>query len=514
MKKYISIFMFLTLMGAVPLGVDAQNTTPQAADQTADITSINKNIQDIEQELKDSKAAQAQDKAVQAQDPQALSKPETESSRPEDIVAIHKSIRPDIDQTWEESNAIRVAPRNEYESASSKKVEALPTADQILDSVISPANREKTMDLQFEEANLESITHTIGEVAGINIVLDPALKTKTLALHLKKVKIREALSIMAESFDLAFKKIGNSLYITTKERVRGDNVTAQLINLRYIKSNDVKDMAHNLVNSINVSREGNSIMVVGTPDEINKVMAMVKKMDVPQPQVILEAKIIEINKNAMKNLGMNWSSSISTNFQETGRPVNFDNVQNSVGSALKIYSMARSPIQFNATLEMLENDNLAKTLSNPRVITMNNKEAEIFVGDKIPYTVSSISGGVTSYSVEFVEPGIRLKITPSIIDKDFVVVKIEPEVSYIYSFIGPQNQYPWVKTRNATAYVRIQNNHPFVLGGLLDKEDQKNLYKVPILGNLPLVGNLFSYQKHTATDSELIIVVVPVIVNQ
>jgi type II secretory pathway component GspD/PulD (secretin) len=242
---------------------------------------------------------------------------------------------------------------------------------------------------------------------------------------------------------------------------------------------------------------------------------MAKKMDVPQPQVILEAKIIEINKNALKNLGINWSQSITANFQEIKRPVSFNNVQSYVGSAFKIYSLARNPLQFTTVLEMLENDNLAKTLSNPRIITMNNQQAEIFVGDEIPYTVTTVTNGVAINDVRFVDPGIRLKITPSIIDKDFVVVKIEPEVSYIYSFIGPQNQYPWVKKRNATAYVRIENNHPFILGGLLDKEDQKNLYKVPILGNLPWgLGNLFSYQSHTVTDSELIIVVVPVIVNQ
>ncbi len=511
MKKYISIFMLLFMMG-VPWGVDAQDTTVQGQ-EPADIGAINKNIQDIEEDLKASKPAQVPMPSVQDTGPLPPTVPE--STRPQDISAVNKIIQPEIDQSWLAAKNIPAPPNNDYNYSATQGVGMLQNADQVLDSVILPATQGKTMDLQFDESGLESILHTIGDVAGINIVLDPALKGKTLDLHLKGVKIHEALSILAESYDLAFKKIGNSLFVTSKERVHGDNVTAQLINLRYIKSEDVKEMAHNLVNTINVSKEGNAIMVVGTPEEINKIVAMVKKMDRPQPQVILEAKIIEVNKNAMKSLGINWSNSITANFQETNRPVSFDNVQNSIGSALKIYSLGRSPLQFSTILEMLENDNLAKTLSNPRIITMNNKQAEIFVGDKIPYTVTTITNGVAVNDVEFVEPGIRLKITPSIIDKNFVVVKIEPEVSYIYSFIGPQNQYPWVKTRNATAYVRIENNHPFVLGGLLDKEEKKNLYKVPVLGNLPWgIGNLFSYQTHSVTDSELIIVVVPVIVNQ
>ncbi|HDN85233.1 MAG TPA: type II and III secretion system protein, partial [Candidatus Aerophobetes bacterium] len=164
-------------------------------------------------------------------------------------------------------------------------------------------------------------------------------------------------------------------------------------------------------------------------------------------------------------------------------------------------------------IKMLENENKAKVLSSPRVTTLNNKEAEIFVGDKVPYTVTLVSGGTTTTEVRFIEAGVRLKITPSIIEKDFVVIKIEPEVSYIYTWRGPQDQYPWVKTRQATAYVRVKNGQPFVLGGLLNKEDKKNLYKVPLIGDIPWLGNLFKYEKHTVYDSELIITVTPTIVS-
>jgi general secretion pathway protein D len=165
-------------------------------------------------------------------------------------------------------------------------------------------------------------------------------------------------------------------------------------------------------------------------------------------------------------------------------------------------------------IKILENQNKAKVLSNPRVTTLNNKEAEIFVGDRVPYTVTSITGGVATSDVRFEEPGIRLTITPSIIEKDFVVIKVEPEVSYIFSFRGPNDQYPWVKKRHATAYVRVKNNQPFVLGGLLNEEDKSNLFKVPLLGNIPLIGNLFTYRKQTILDTELIITITPKIVYE
>ena len=162
---------------------------------------------------------------------------------------------------------------------------------------------------------------------------------------------------------------------------------------------------------------------------------------------------------------------------------------------------------------MLENQNKAKILSNPRVTTLNDKEAEIFVGDRIPYTITNVTGGVATTDVRWVEPGIRLKITPSIIENDFVVLKVEPEVSFIFTYRGPNDEFPHVRTREAVAYVRVKNNQPFVLGGLLSQEDKQNLYKVPFFGDVPLIGNLFSYEKHTIVDTELVITVTPTIVH-
>ncbi len=438
---------------------------------------------------------------------------ESEDARPMPIEELHDQIQ-EIEEAMEDAKQWSVPPNRPADVQKDPVLLPMMTADEILNSVIPLETQEKEMDLEFEEASLESILRTIGDITQINIVLDPSLKSVNSSLHLKKVKIRDALHIVANSFNLVFKKIGNSLFITTKERIRGENLVTRVFTLRYTKAPGVKAMTKNILDTITFNEDNNSLVVTGSPEEVTAIEEMIKKIDLPQPQVILEAKIIEINKDALKDLGVDWSDAITTSFQEKGRPTTFSSPETSGDSPLKIFGLARTPMQFNAIIKILENDNKAKVLSNPRIITLNNQQSEIFVGDRIPYTVTSISGGVATSDVRFVEPGIRLRVTPSIIDKDFVVLKIEPEVSFIFTFLGPQAQYPWVKTRNATAYVRIQNNCPFVLGGLLNQQDTKNLYKVPFLGDVPGLGRLFSYQKHQVTDSELIITVVPVIINQ
>jgi len=170
---------------------------------------------------------------------------------------------------------------------------------------------------------------------------------------------------------------------------------------------------------IDTSSELNSLIAVGQPEEIEKMEKAINRLDVPQPQVVLEAKIIEVTRDGLKDLGVEWSGQISTGFQESNRPVTLSNVEDAPGNLMKIYALARNPVQFNTVIHMLENQNKAKILSSPRVTTINGKESQIFVGDRIPYTVTNVTGGVATTDVRWVEPGIRLTITPSIIGGRF-----------------------------------------------------------------------------------------------
>jgi type II secretory pathway component GspD/PulD (secretin) len=418
-----------------------------------------------------------------------------------------------IDQAYQEAKAITPS-QSQAGNIEQENIPAIPTVSEILNQVISPESLKRTLDLNFNNASLADVILTIGEAAQVNIVLDPLIKNNKLDLNLKGVTVEEALLLIANSYDLGFKPVGDTLFITLENKLREQNLISRLIKVKNIKASEAKAMIKDMVNTINISEEMNSLIVVGQPEEIVKVEKMIRSLDRPQPQVILEAKIIEVNKDALKDLGVDWSDSINIQYQETDRPVSLPNIADAPNSPMAILSMARSPIKFDMLIKILENQNKAKVLSNPRVTTLNNKEAEIFVGDRVPYTVTSITGGVATSDVRFEEPGIRLTITPSIIEQDFVVIKVEPEVSYIFSFRGPNDQYPWVKKRHATAYVRVKNNQPFVLGGLLNEEDKINLYKVPLLGNIPLIGNLFTYRKQTILDTELIITITPKIVYE
>lgn len=419
-----------------------------------------------------------------------------------------------IDQALKEAKSIKipVSPAPVKEKPSAKEFDT-QTDMQIIDGLIKPELQKTKIDLDFKEVTLSDVFMTLGKSGNINIMLDPIIKDLTINIYLKEVSLKEAFILLANSHNLGFKRVESSLFVTTKDKLKEQSVAYKVIKLRNVKAQEVKMMVSDLIKSVNVSEQINSLIVVGQPDEIAKVEGVVNAVDHAQPQVILEARIVEVNKDALKDLGVDWSDQLSMTYQESGRPVELPNIADASESVMNIGAFDRNPLTFTSIIKMLETQNKAKVLSNPRVTTMNEKEAEIFVGDRIPYTVTTVSGGVATTDVRFEEPGIRLKITPTIIDGDFVVIKVEPEVSFIFSFRGPDNQYPWVKKRQATAYVRVRNGQPFVLGGLLNQEDKKNLLKVPFLGNVPWLGNIFSYEKHTVTDTELIITITPTVVQ-
>jgi len=421
----------------------------------------------------------------------------------------------DIDAAFLEAKQIVVEEPSLIEESYEEEEGAsvILTSEDIIRSVMSPDVLSKKIDLDFNETNLGDIILTLSAMADVNIVLDPSLRNNKFDVHLTDVPIDESLQLIANSFNLGFKKVGQSLYVTSLDKLKDQQVMSKVIKLKNVSAQSAQDLIVDLVDSVSVAGDMNSIVVMGQPEDILAVEKALKQIDVPQPQVILEAKIVEVNKDALEELGVDWSDSVSLNYQESGRPVEFENIEDSPDSVLKIFQFSRSPIEFSTMIKMLETQNKAKVLSNPKITTMNNKEAEIFVGDRIPYTITTVTGGVASTEVRFEEPGIRLIITPSIIEDDFVVLKVEPEVSFIFGFRGPDDEYPWIKKREATAFVRVKNNEVFALGGLLNQEDKKNLFKVPFFGDVPLLGNLFSYEKTTVLDTELIITIIPTIVS-
>ncbi len=375
--------------------------------------------------------------------------------------------------------------------------------------------KEERITLDFKESNLEEVFRLLSEIEDINILVDPLVKDLEVDLHLKEVTFDEALNLISNAYDLRTSKVGQSLFVSSYEKINSMNSVTKIIKLKNINAENAENLIRNVVESVVSDKEINALVMSGSPLQIEEAASIVKKVDVPQRQVLLATQVLEVNRDSLRETGIDWNDSSTINFQEIKRPAAADgsSVINGADSAFHIFRMAREPLKLQMVIKFLIENNKARILTNPKMTTVNGKEASLFIGDRIPYEITKVSGGTATTEVQFTEAGIKLTLTPSIIEDDYVVVTVAPEISFIYAWAGENEQYPWVRTREAKASVRVRQNETFILGGLISEEDKESIDKVPFLGDLPFIGKLFQFHQKTKDNKEIIITVTPHILD-
>jgi type IV pilus assembly protein PilQ len=376
---------------------------------------------------------------------------------------------------------------------------------------LMPSVPEKLISIDVVDADIQHVLKIVSEQGDVNIVSSNKVKGQITA-KLENVTVDTALDVLLGVNGYSCRKIGDTLLVGPEEDIAKRSAVSEALHLEHISADMAKDMIIGIIpeRSIQSNSQTNSIVITTTPEKIKEIKSIISQIDKPIPQVQLTARIIEVSSDMTKELGIDWSTGIGVTFREQDLVPSFgDAAITGAAPFFRMYQFARTA--FEAKLKALVSDGDARILSSPRIVTMKDKEANIFIGDRIPYTVNIISGGATTTEVRFVEPGIRLRMTPRVVNDEFVVLDIAPEVSFIFSFRGPNEEYPWVKTREANANVRIQNGQTLILGGLLSKEDKENISKVPFLGDVPFLGNAFKSNKKVNNEVELLIVVTPTI---
>jgi len=238
--------------------------------------------------------------------------------------------------------------------------------------------------------------------------------------------------------------------------------------------------------------ESKGIIVRATADELAEVEAFLSDIDQPIPQVVLEVWVQEMTADALRNLGIDWKGIPS--FEESTAPV--------------FLELEWKPWDLVLALRLLEEKGDAKLLANPKITTLSGQTATIFVGDRVPVVLTDEEGRTT---MEFLESGINLQVTPRISEDEYITILVEPEVS---TFIWrADTQYPQIRTREAQTTVRVKDGQPFVLAGLLQEQDNEAIKGIPFLSQLPILGQLFQWKETKHTQTEMTIFLIPRIVT-
>jgi len=268
-------------------------------------------------------------------------------------------------------------------------------------------------------------------------------------------------------------------------------------------------MGQRISDNIAIDRRLNAVILTGTPAEIAQAEQMIKLLDVPVQSVLLDTEVLEVTESGAKALGLDYN-------QTTTDPVTrIFNSQAAILNALPAGAVPGS-LAIQSNIFLLVSKGLARVLASPKILTEDGVPASILTGDSLPIRLTTPVGfnGATAVSsqVEYINVGVNLQILPHITAAGGVNADIYSVASSVTGFTSSND--PQISTRQAQTRVNLLEGQTLVIGGLLQQRDIRNLQKIPILGDLPLVGALFRFYTETRQDTNLIITITPHIVPE
>ncbi len=313
--------------------------------------------------------------------------------------------------------------------------------------------------------------------------------------------------------------------------------------LQYAKYDDVeaklKELVSKDVGMIKADQRTNKVIITDFPEKIRKMEGLVAAYDEKSREVLIEAKILEVTLTDDYRWGLDWEA-IFNNLLNSKRAFNlnagsaFEQITQQASTDSLFFRRATSTpgvrlvgtgnltgsVQtFNAVLDALKKIGDTKILSNPRVTAISGQEAvfkvvtrQAFVTDTV---VQNPAAATTAENVTFVDVGVNLKITPIINPDHFVTLKIKPEISSVSSSITTStgNSIPIVSSQELETIVMVKDGISLILGGLIQDKTVVTNSRVPVLGNMPLIGNLFKKDVHAFTKTELVFFLTPTVVT-
>ena len=401
----------------------------------------------------------------------------------------------------------------------------------------------KRISFDFQNANLKNILRIIAEVAGFNLVLSQDV-TGTTNLKMTDVAWNKALNIILSNNGLARECEGRIMRVATEatleaSRVEGVLVT-EMIRVNYA---DIKLLVTSLAGIksergfIKTDARTSTLIVTDVQEVIQEMRSVIERLDKPTQQVTIAMQIVEIETTAAKEFGVGWGvysdrntgvdfpSDVSIGSSVTpgtvganGAGINPGDFQVDLADAITpagsmFFSLATGGIfgvgtTLAAQLRALESRGLSKTLSRPKITTLDNTEARIRKGVRIPLITSTANEGTT---VEFVDADLELAVTPHITAEEKIFMKLEATKNSVGAVIG--NVGASINTSEANTEMLVNNGSTSVLGGLTSHNNSDGTTAIPFLGDLPWIGWLFRNSINDLTVDELLIFITPTIVR-
>ena len=418
------------------------------------------------------------------------------------------------------------------------------------------------VSIQVDKGSMLQVLNAFALQTGRNVVVGSEVISEGVNIHLNHVRWDEALEVILKPYGFGYRKVGDTIVVSKLDQLAVlsaiEPLETKVFNLKYLDASDVQDVIKGQLSTrsgatcrvaaargqkgwqfASASGKGSSssgsamgklqrtggpdgtdqvksktLIVTDVPDSLARVTEVLAEVDKIPRQVQIEARFLEVNHGLLRDIGLDWnyhngtvnvgqkfSSIVPGVFDSSLHP----NLAVDPLNALGFASFDDSTL--SVYIRMLQEDKDTKLLSAPRILTLNNQEATIIVGQKYPIIKSDVSSGTgsgtTSTSLDYYENiGIQLNVVPQICVDGFINMIVHPSVSSIIGFASGKTsgivtnnsltEYPIINTREAETQIMLKNNETIVIGGLLEDRKAYGESKVPFLGDIPLTAHPFA----------------------
>lgn len=405
-----------------------------------------------------------------------------------------------------------------------------------------------TVDASSTDIRL--VLEALARQSGVNMVVSPEV-TGAVSAQLKQMPIEVLLDGLAAAHGFAWSKKGETYIVSVKDK----NATTEVVappppapesemlvwRCRHVKADELattltsmfpackvaagpsgitptlRDPLSNASAATGVATSGSgtssassggnanaaTVILYGDAKEIARAKVLLEKIDVARPSIAIEVAVIEISSNVTRQLGISWSWNDITLTEGTGSGIHFGN-------------LTKQPMTFTAALAALTTDGSAHLLAQPNISVIDGGTADILIGDRIlfPKLVGYNQFGTPIYDKDEERVGIYLQIAPRVTEDDQIILTLYPQVSLVTKYLKTQaGDYPQISTREVRTTVPVKSGATLAIGGLIRDDDIKSAQKIPLLGDLPILGQFFRHNSKTKDRTEIVIFLTPKIVQ-
>lgn len=404
--------------------------------------------------------------------------------------------------------------KKDIEQSKNRNLLNPPSLNEKLDQLVS---------LDFKNAPVNSVLDFLAQYSGMNFILDKDanLDQVTTTVYAKNTTVREALKTILSTSSLAYKILNSNSYLiyqqSPEKKKKYEELVTKSFYLGFADVQKTQDLITKLYEpkAIFFDDRLRLLIVRDNQNVIDSIDKLLQAFDLPSPEVILDIEVLEVNRDNLLELGIDFPKKVDVSLLNGAGGVGsytINQLRNLTSDSLKLVTADRI-----ATVNFQQTSSKANLLANPRIRVKSKEKADFLIGEKVPVitTTTSELGGSIAESINYLDVGLKLEVLPEVKVNKEVQIGIKMEVSNIAKEITSKNgliAYQ-IGTRNASTTLQLKDNETQMLAGLIRDDTQSSATHLPGIGKIPLLGRLFSSTRDTKNKSEIVLLITPRIVR-